>query len=222
MYTPTKLERFNENVLSKYLIYNSIFMTLPFDAINNTGVLLPLFSDICDNGFKNKLSPIEIMNQFSDKFLDNQSEKDKIDLLFRFIQYIERQIVLFDAIEDAAFSVVNNMEGIGSLRDIKEKAESENKIEELKIYLEKFNVRTVLTAHPTQFYPGSVLGIITDLTFAIKNNDLLQIKKLLAQLGKTPFFKKQKPSPFDEAITLVWYLENVFYQTAGGNNSIFA
>jgi phosphoenolpyruvate carboxylase len=43
--------------------------------------------------------------------------------MFRFIQYIERQIVLFDA-EDAAFPVVNNMEGIGSLRDIKEKADT--------------------------------------------------------------------------------------------------
>jgi phosphoenolpyruvate carboxylase len=50
------------------------------------------------------------------------AETDKIDLMFRFIQYIERQIVLFDAIEDA-FPVVNNMEGIGSLRDIKEKAD---------------------------------------------------------------------------------------------------
>ena len=215
MYVPTKLERFNENVLSKYQIYNSIFMTLPFDAINNTGVLLPLFSEICESGFKNQLTPIEIMNQFSDKFIDSDSETNKIDLLFRFIQYIERQIVLFDAIEDAAFSEVNNMEGIGTLRDIKEKAESENKSEELKIYLEKFNIRTVLTAHPTQFYPGSVLGIITDLTDAIKNNNLMQIKKLLAQLGKTPFFKKQKPSPFDEAVSLVWYLENVFYETSG-------
>jgi phosphoenolpyruvate carboxylase len=27
----------------------------------------------------------------------------KIDIMFRFIQYIERQIVLFDAVEDAAF-----------------------------------------------------------------------------------------------------------------------
>ena len=215
MYTPTKLERFNENVLSKYHIYNSVFMTLPFDAINNTGVLLPLFAEICEKGFKNQLTPIEIMNQFSDKFLDNQSENDKIDLLFRFIQYIERQIVLFDAIEDAAFSTVNNMEGRGSLRDIKEKADAKNKVEVLKLFLENFNIRTVLTAHPTQFYPGSVLGIITDLTSAIKNNDLLQIKKLLAQLGKTPFFKKQKPSPFDEAVSLVWYLENVFYQTSG-------
>jgi phosphoenolpyruvate carboxylase len=47
--------------------------------------------------------------------------KDKIDIMFRFIQYIERQIVLFDAVEDAAFPIVNNMEGRGSLRDIKEK-----------------------------------------------------------------------------------------------------
>ena len=37
----------------------------------------------------------------------------------------------------------------------------------------------------------------------------------LQQLGKTPFFKKQKPTPYDEAVSLIWYLENVFYQAAG-------
>ena len=72
-----------------------------------------------------------------------------------------------------------------------------------------------MTAHPTQFYPGSVLGIITDLTDAIRENDLNKIKQLLAQLGKTPFIKKEKPTPFDEAVSLIWYLENVFYQTTG-------
>ncbi len=215
MYTPTKIERFHQNVLSKYHIYNSVFITLPFDAIDNTGVLLPLFTEICENGFKNQASPKEIMEQFSAKFLDSKSEQDKIDLMFRFIQYIERQVVLFDAIEDAAFPIVNNMEGRGSLRDIKEKAEAKDKMEELKLFLENFNIRTVLTAHPTQFYPGSVLGIITDLTEAVRINDLLKIKELLAQLGKTPFIKKEKPTPYDEAVSLIWYLENVFYQTAG-------
>jgi phosphoenolpyruvate carboxylase len=190
-------------------------MTLPFDAIDNTGVLLPLFAEICDNGYKNNWSPEQIINFFSNKYLDNATEKDKVDLMFRFIQYIERQIVLFDAIEDAAFSIINNLEGRGSLRDIKEKTEAKNKREELIQFLEEFKVRTVLTAHPTQFYPGAVLGIITDLTEAIRQNDLVQIKQLLAQLGKTPFFKKEKPSPFDEAISLIWYLENVFYQTIG-------
>ena len=215
MYTLPKIERFNQNVLSKYNIYNSVFITLPFDAIDNTGVLLPLFTEVCNNGFKNDWSPKQIVDFFSDKYLDKASEKDKIDLMFRFIQYVERQIVLFDAIEDAAFPIVNNLEGRGSLRDIKEKSEAKDKRKELIEFLENFSVRTVLTAHPTQFYPGSVLGIITDLTESIRVNDLLTIKQLLAQLGKTPFIKKEKPTPFDEAISLVWYLENVFYQTIG-------
>ena len=215
MYTLPKIERFNQNVLSKYHIYNSVFITLPFDAIDNTGVLLPLFSEVCDSGFKNNLTPIDIVNSFTNKYLDTVSEEEKINLLFRFIQYVERQIVLFDAIEDAAFPVVNNMEGKGSLRDSRERADTKELKQEMIAFLNEFNVRTVLTAHPTQFYPGSVLGIITDLTDAIRENNLTKIKELLAQLGKTPFIKKEKPTPFDEAVSLIWYLENVFYQTTG-------
>ena len=215
MYTLPKIDRFNQEVLSKYHIYNSVFITLPFDSIDNTGVLLPLFTDVCDTGFKKQETPKEIVNFFDKKYLHSVSEKEKIDLMFRFIQYIERQIVLFDAIEDAAFPVVNNIEGIGSLRDIKEKSDVDNNKEELIDCLENFNVRTVLTAHPTQFYPGAVLGIINDLTDAIRKNNLLEIKQLLAQLGKTPFIQNEKPNPFDEAVSLIWYLENVFYETSG-------
>ncbi|WP_426094517.1 phosphoenolpyruvate carboxylase [Flavobacterium sp. DSR2-3-3] len=215
MYTLPKIERFNQDVLSKYHIYNSVFITLPFHSIDNTGALLPLFTDICDTGFKKQETPKEIVNFFAKRYLHDPSETEKIDIMFRFIQYIERQIVLFDAIEDAAFPVVNNMEGRGSLRDIKEKSDAKDKEEELIDFLEDFNVRTVLTAHPTQFYPGAVLGIINDLTEAIRKNDLLNIKQLLAQLGKTPFIQNEKPNPFDEAVSLIWYLENVFYQTSG-------
>lgn len=215
MYTLPKIERFNEYVLSKYHIYNSVFITLPFDAIDNTGVLLPLFSDTCELGFKMGKTPIEIVSSFFDNYLTGASEDEKINLMFRFIQYVERQIVLFDAIEDAVFPVVNAMEGKGSLRDSSELVENNDSKEELISFLNTFNVRTVLTAHPTQFYPGAVLGIITDLTNAIRDNDLTKIKQLLAQLGKTPFIKKQKPTPFDEAVSLIWYLENVFYATTG-------
>ncbi len=215
MYTLTKIERFNQNVLSKYHVYNSVFLTLPFDAIDNTGVLLPLFSEVCEKGFNKQETPIQIVDFFNKKYLDDTPEWDRIDLLFRFIQYIERQIVLFDAIEDAAFPVVNNLEGKGSLRDLKETADARGKAAVFRQFLKDFNVRTVLTAHPTQFYPGSVLGIITDLTEAIREDDLVQIKQLLSQLGKTPFIKKQKPTPFDEAVSLIWYLENVFYETSG-------
>jgi phosphoenolpyruvate carboxylase len=52
-------------------------------------------------------------------------------------------------------------------------------------FLENFNVRTVLTAHPTVLSWVSP-GIINDLTEAIRENNLLNIKELLAQLGKTP------------------------------------
>ena len=214
MHQQPKLTRFNENVLAKYQIYNSIFMTLPFDAIGKTGVLLPLFHEVCKNGFNNKLNPTQIVESFFKTYQEDPSEEDKINLLFKFIQYIERQVVLFDAIEDAAFPVVNNMDGVGTLRNSKETATLENKKEALKKHLENFKVRVVLTAHPTQFYPGNVLGIITDLTEAIENNDLLLINQLLAQLGKTPFFKHEKPSPYDEAVSLIWYLENVFYHSA--------
>lgn len=209
----TKIDRFREKVLSKFELYNSIFSTLPYESIKNTGVLLSLFKKICEEGYSNDQNPTEIVENFFKIYLKDKNEKFKIDLLFNFIQYIERQIVLFDAVEDAAFSEINNLDGIGTLRSLKEDVESKDKKKELKKYLSKFKVRPVLTAHPTQFYPGSVLGIITDLTKAVKDNNLNEIKVLLAQLGKTPFFKNKKPSPYDEAVSLTWYLENVFYQS---------
>jgi len=208
-----KISRFKEDVLSKYQIYNSIFMTLPFDKVTNTGVLLPLFKEVCDKGFSEKQTPTQIVENFFTLYQDHPSEDDKNTLLFRFIQYIERQVVLFDAIEDAAFTKVNNMDGRGTLRSLKEEAAEKGLIDVMQEFLKSFKIRPTLTAHPTQFYPGTVLGIIRDLDKAIRENDLLTIKKLLAQLGKTAFFKKEKPSPYDEAISLIWYLENVFYHS---------
>lgn len=215
MSTLPKLKRFNQHVIAKYRIYNSIFMTLPFDSITKTGALLPLFYETCKKGFQNNEDPTTIVDTFFRKYQARRSPQSQINLLFRFIQYIERQVVLFDAIEDAAFPVVNNMDGIGTLRSLKESVIASNKIKSLQKYLEEFKVRIVLTAHPTQFYPGSVLGIITDLTEAVKENNLLKINDLLAQLGKTPFFKHKKPTPYDEAVSLIWYLENVFYKSFG-------
>lgn len=58
-----------------------------------------------------------------------------------------------------------------------------------------------------------MLGIITDLEAAIRTDDLENINLLLQQLGKTGFINREKPTPFDEAISLIWYLENVFYHS---------
>ena len=208
-----KSKRFDQNILTKYQIFNSIFITLPFDNISNTGVLMPLLTNECRKGFEKGRTPVEILDRFFDKYQEDASEQDKIDLMFKFIQYIERQVVLFDAIEDAAFTLMHTMDGKGTIRNVKEEAFAQNKKEALQNFLDDFKVRVVLTAHPTQFYPGSVLGIITDLTKAIEQNDITDIKKLLAQLGITPFLKAEKPSPLDEAINLIWYLENIFYHS---------
>ena len=222
----TKLERFENEVISRFQLYNSVFSTLPYSHITKTSTLLPFFSEFCSHGFDQNKNPIEIVEDFFEHYYPNNSEKDKIDILFRLIQFIERQVVLFDAIEDAAFTEVNNFSGRGTLRSSKEEAAEKTKTAALKDYLNNFKVRPVLTAHPTQFYPGSVLGIITDLSAAIKANDLPSIKLLLAQLGRTPFFKKEKPSPLDEARSLMWYLDNVFYHSVSNihqyiKNNIF-
>ena len=212
---PKKLERFNDNVLTKFLLYDSIFSSLPYSKIKNTSNLLPLFSEHCKECFNKNLNPEVIVETFFDKFYPNSTFKEKVDLMFRFIQFIERRVVLFDAVEESAFNYVNNMSGVGTLRNLKEQCESKQIKSDLKKVLNEIKIKPVLTAHPTQFYPGSVLGIITDLCEAIKNNELNKIRLLLEQLGRTPFFKKKKPTPLDEARSLIWYLSNVFYYSIG-------
>jgi phosphoenolpyruvate carboxylase len=123
--------------------------------------------------------------------------------------------VLFDALEDAAFKYVHDTTGTGTLKQLEVEVIQTKKEKELIEKLKNFSVEIVLTAHPTQFYPGSVLGIINDLSKSLSENDTARINMYLQQLGKTPFFKKEKPTPYDEAMSLVWYLENVFFAAAG-------
>ena len=209
-----KIERFNEKILSRFQIYNSLFLTLPFENIKKTSLLLPLFADFCKTSYVEKINPKEIINSFLKHYAPDLKEEEQIDLLFSFIQYIERQVVLFDAIEDAGFPYVNNMHGRGTLRNIKEEANNKQLSEVLSEYIKRVKVRIVLTAHPTQFYPDNVLVIINELSRAIANDELDNIKKLLVQLGKTPFYKKEKPTPLNEAESLLWFLENIFYHSA--------
>ena len=206
-----QLEKFQNAVGVKFQLYNSLFLALPFYGIDKTGILLSLFGSNCEEGFAAGKSPTEII----DGFLAERQNSDALDLLFRFVQYAERQVVLFDALEDAAFAEMNDLNGPGTLTQLEAAVQQSDRLAEFKQKLADFSVRLVLTAHPTQFYPGSVLGIINDLDAAITANNVTTINTLLQQLGRTPFFKKQKPTPFDEASSLIWYLENVFYNAIG-------
>lgn len=211
------MRQFQEQVGIKFQLYNSLFLSLPFDRIEKTGTLLSLFVQNCEEGFsaEKPLSPLEIIENFFENHTFLTTPDEKIDLLFRFVQYAERQVVLFDALEDAAFRAVNDFDGAGTLKQLLSLVAQNDKQAELAEKLRLFFVRLVLTAHPTQFYPGSVLGIINDLTEAIKENNLAEINTFLRQLGRTPFTKDEKPTPFDEAVSLIWFLENVFYDSTG-------
>ena len=215
------LERFRNLIGVKFQLYNSLFTSLPFHRIEKTGILLSLFLSVCEEGFKKKQSPKQIIEDFFNKHTSSLKEEDQLDLLFRFVQYAERQVVLFDALEDAAFKEVNDMNGTGTLKHLESEVVQEKLEKKLAEKLKDFNVLLVLTAHPTQFYPGPVLGIINDLSKALAENNASQVNVLLQQLGKTPFFKHQKPTPYDEAVSLIWYLENVFYAAAGRIASFF-
>ena len=209
------LQQFKNHVAIKFQLYNSLFTSLPFHRIEKTGILLSLLLTNCEDGYKKKMSPEEIIEDFFNRHTSYRNEQEKVDLLFRFVQYVERQVVLFDALEDAAFRLVNDMNGIGTMKHLENEVIQEAKYKELEKRLREFAVRLVLTAHPTQFYPGAVLGIINDLSKALAENNASQVNMYLQQLGKTPFLKKVKPTPYDEAISLIWYLENVFYVAAG-------
>jgi phosphoenolpyruvate carboxylase len=211
----TQLERFKNEVGIKFQLFNSLFTSLPFHRIEKTGILLSLLLSNCEEGYDKGLSPVDILTDFFSKHTGYPSESDRIDLLFRFVQYAERQVVLFDALEDAAFRDLHDFNGTGTLKHLQTQVEQEKQQAVLAELMKHFGVRLVLTAHPTQFYPGEVLGILHDLTNALSDDNNAQVNLYLQQLGKTPFLKKEKPTPYDEAISLVWFLENVFYQAAG-------
>lgn len=215
MYLNKPILAFRQNVTDKYTIYNSLFAALPFSGIANVGALLPILLQSCVDGYQSGKSPIEIIQDFFNRHVQLSNESEQLDRLFKFVQYIERQVVLFDAIEDAAFDSVHHLNGTGSLKALYNEAYFKGKLPLLKEKLSQFKVRVVLTAHPTQFYPGSVLGIIHDLGEAIAKNDFETINLYIQQLGITPFFNKKQPTPLDEAVNLMWYLENILYQSIG-------
>lgn len=213
--TSTPLQTFQSEVGLKFQLYNSLFTSLPFHRIEKTGILLALFLTNCEEGFARGLSPMQIIDDFFRSHTGYSTEEEKIDLMFRFVQYAERQVVLFDALEDAAFAKTHDMNGPGTLKHLQSQVVQQGLMNVLTEKFKDYAVRMVLTAHPTQFYPGEVLGIINDLSKALQADNTAQVNMYLQQLGKTPFFKQEKPTPYDEAISLLWYLENVFYHAAG-------
>lgn len=206
---------FTQEVHNKYLVFNTLFSRLPYDKMAKIGSIMPFLYENAKQGFEEGKTPKEIIDAFFEKFTVIQSEKEKIDLLFRLISYVERQVVLFDSVEDSAFEKFNPADSPGTLKSLINLAQQNNKLEEVKQKLRDFKVRVVFTAHPTQFYPNSVLRIIQDLEQYIAVNDINAIDQLLQQLGKTPFFNDEQPTPVQEAQSIIFFLRHVYYEVLG-------
>ena len=199
--------KFNKKVAVRYQLYNSLFSTLPYTDLSKVEGLIHLFSSDAKDKLSNGLSPTEVIHQF----LDAIEPENRTEILFKILQVIEREVVLFDAVEDAAFSSLHKTSDLGTLESLINRVDEEGVYDKLTKHLESYRVRIVLTAHPTQFYPDPVLGIMRELSDAIARDDLEEIRTLFLQLGMTRFKNREKPTPIVEARSILWYLENNFY-----------
>lgn len=210
-----KEQEFERSVKNKFYVYNSLFLNLPFKQISNTGMLIPLMYHEFRSGLEAGKDPLQILDTFMRAHTDLEQEDDKIEFMFRVIRYVERQVVLYDSVEDASFTQISNDDNFLSVRDFVHLAESGNYINDLARKLSGFSARIVFTAHPTQFYPPSVLDIIARLRTLITANNIDGIDLSLQQLGLTSFINAKKPTPFDEAGNIIYYLRNVYYDAVG-------
>ena len=144
----------------------------------------------------------------------NRNQK-KIDFMFRVIQYVERQVVLYDSVEDAAFAQLRTHGNDLSLKDYIHLSDNKKKRGVLSDKLDTFSIRIVFTAHPTQFYSPSVLDIIDNLRTLIATNDINEIDFALQQLGMTSLINARKPTPCDEAKNIIYFLKSVYYDAVG-------
>lgn len=210
-----RLKEFKKTVRNKFNIYNSLFLNLPYTEGENVGIYIPLLFRQCDAGLKSGKNPTEILDAFFESYTHSGSERERIDLMFRIIQYVERQVVLYDSVEDAAFPKLHVHTDSLSIRDYFQLAKKNKRWEKVSRKLESFSARIVLTAHPTQFYTPAVLDIIAELRALILENRVDDIDTTLQQLGLTSLINRRKPTPLDEAKNIIYTLRHVYYQAVG-------
>tara|TARA_R110002153_G_scaffold7738_6_gene34498 strand:+ start:4810 stop:7356 length:2547 start_codon:yes stop_codon:yes gene_type:complete len=210
-----RLAEFKKSVQNKFNVYNSLFLNLPYENIENVGMLIPLLLNQSEKGLSNGLNPKEILENFFENFVEIKSEKEQIDFMFRIIQYVERQVVLYDSVEDAAFPKLHKHSSSLSLKDYFQLVEKNNSWDTIWDKLSNFSARIVLTAHPTQFYTPAVLDIITNLRTLILEDKIDEIDVGLQQLGLTSLVNAKKPTPLDEAKNIIYTLRHVYYDAIG-------
>ena len=210
-----RLEVFKKTVNNTFNVYNSLFLNLPYRNIENVGMLIPLLLDQSKKGLEAGKNPQQILEGFFKDYAGLTTEESQIDFMFRIIQYVERQVVLYDSVEDAAFPKLHKHSSSLSIKDYFQIIDKNKSWDEVAEKLSNFSARIILTAHPTQFYTPAVLDIMTDLRKLIVENNITEIDKSLQQLGLTSLLNSKKPTPLDEAKNIIHILRNVYYDAIG-------
>ena len=112
-----QLNEFENEVKKKLYVYNSLFLNLPFRTVSNVGKLIPLLQHVCRQGLDSGRDPLLILDSFFSIHTDITSEKENIQFMFHVIRYVERQVVLYDSAEDAAFEQLVQVDDHLSLKD---------------------------------------------------------------------------------------------------------
>ncbi len=206
---------FDRWVRKKYNVYNNIFLNLPFENVGHIGMMIPVMTTYIDAQLDKGRNPEQIIDGYFKTNTDITEEHEKIEFMFSVIQYVERQIVLFDSIEDSAFPHLQDSENNISIHDLIHMGMRSALEAKMIKKLSSFSIRPVFTAHPTQFYPPAILDIISKLKIMVDNHDLKNMDLTLQQLGMTPMGKSKKPTPFEEAQNIIYYLRHVYYDAVG-------
>jgi phosphoenolpyruvate carboxylase len=198
----------------KFQIYNSLFLNLYYNDSNHIGYLLPLFKKYASKGIEKQNGPVKIIDQFFEQNAEGYFE-NKIDFMFKVIQYVERQIVLFDSIEDSTSPYELEDQQVVRISELLSDQLANAHVEEVMKKLNDFRIRIVLTAHPTQFYRPPVLDIISNLREQISNNDIQEVDTLLHQLGLTSLVNSKSPTPLEEAKNIIHICRTNYYNAIG-------
>ena len=204
----------NDNIQKKFQIYNALFLNLSYEGANDFANLIPILGAVTKQNLEKGNDPIMVFNDFFDDYKE-MIGIDKLDFMFKVIQYVERQIVLFDSVEDSISPYDLEDQDSILIDTMVARCNTEAEINDLLANLNEFAVRIVLTAHPTQFYRAPVLDIISKLRNCVKNNQIEKIDGLLHQLGLTSLVNTSSPTPLEEAKNIIHFCRYEYYNAIG-------
>ena len=112
------LEKFQNSVGIKFQLYNSLFFSLPFYGIDKTGILLSLFNTELRRRLSNGKKPGRKSSKNFSQHNSIAAKKKNLICFFASCNTPNGRSFLFDALEDAAFRELNDMQGAGTLKQL--------------------------------------------------------------------------------------------------------